>query len=709
MKLSVDQAIRKAATLAAKGQKAEAATIYRDVLQRFPANKRALDGIRELEPPVPDANALLNRGNALQQERRFEEAIAAYDLALRLKPDFMEAHNNRGNALKSLGRLEEALAAYDMVIRLAPDLAIAHFNRGFTLKDMHRLEESIASYDEAIRLKPDLAEAHLNRGNVLRSLKSLEAAIASYDRALRIRPDYADVHSNRGFALQELGLLDEAVAAYDRAIRLSPGSVGAYNNRGSALQEMQRPVEAIESYAMALRLKPDFGGALVQMLHQKALICDWDISAEAIDFRSLDAAGVAIPPTHMLALRDDPALHLDLARAWANSQATLSAPAVLKAAPQSGKLRIGYFSADYYDHATMFLMARLFELHDKDQFEIHAFSYGPDRQDGMRRRLVEAVDHFHDVRTMSDPDVAQLARRSGIDVAVDLKGYTLGTRSSIFAYRAAPVQISYLGYPGSMGADFIDYIIADGVLVPPESRQFYSEKVIYLPHSYQVNDDQRLVPTGVCERSAFGLPAEGFVFCCFNNNYKIHAPEFDIWMRLLRQVEGSVLWLFEANEWAKANLRKEAAVRGVDPDRLVFAPKVSQGEHLARHACADLFLDTFNYNAHTTTSDALWSGLPIVTRAGKSFAARVAASLLGAIGLPELVTETEADYQGLALGLATDPARLLAIKAKLAANRLTAPLFDSRRFARDIEAAYVLAYRRAQNGLLPDHIQVPAS
>jgi len=271
------------------------------------------------------------------------------------------------------------------------------------------------------------------------------------------------------------------------------------------------------------------------------------------------------------------------------------------------------------------------------------------------------------------------------------------------------VQISYLGYPGSMGADFIDYIIADGVLVPPESRQFYSEKVIYLPHSYQVNDDQRLVPTGVCERSAFGLPAEGFVFCCFNNNYKIHAPEFDIWMRLLRQVEGSVLWLFEANEWAKANLRKEAAVRGVDPDRLVFAPKVSQGEHLARHACADLFLDTFNYNAHTTTSDALWSGLPIVTRAGKSFAARVAASLLGAIGLPELVTETEADYQGLALGLATDPARLLAIKAKLAANRLTAPLFDSRRFARDIEAAYVLAYRRAQNGLLPDHIQVPAS
>jgi predicted O-linked N-acetylglucosamine transferase (SPINDLY family) len=673
MKLNVDQAIRRASTLAAKGRKADAEKLYREVLERFPANRRALDGLRALgQGQTGAATDHFHRGNALMQARQLQGAVASYDRALALKPDFFEAHNNRGNALKDLGLQHEALASYDAVIRLQPGIAVAHFNRG----------------------------------NVLRTLRRLEEAVASYAAALRLNPQFADACNNRGFALQELGRLEEAVASYDQALKLKPDFAAAFSNRGSALQELRRPIEAIASYATALRLKPDFGAALVQMLHQKAMICDWTPPPRRIELGRLDIAAAPIPPTQVLAIADDPPLQLEVAKAWARTLSPAGGPAALRPSAPGEKLRIGYFSADFYDHATMFLMARLFEVHDRGRFEVHAFSYGPDRQDTMQRRLTAAVDRFHDVRNLGDPEVAELARRQAIDVAVDLKGYTLGTRPGIFANRAAPVQINYLGYPGSMGADFIDYIVADPVVVPPDRRQSYSEKVITLPGSYQVNDDRRAIASRTFTRAELGLPERGFVFCCFNNNYKISPAEFAIWMRLLGKVEGSVLWLFEGDALVKANLAREAETRGVDPGRLVFAAKMPNAEHLARQACADLFLDTFNYNAHTTASDALWAGLPVVTKAGNSFAARVAASLLMAVGLPELVTSSPEAYERLALELATDPDRLAAIKAKLAANRLTTPLFDSERFARHIERAYELAFQRCVEGLPPDHIEV---
>jgi predicted O-linked N-acetylglucosamine transferase (SPINDLY family) len=350
-------------------------------------------------------------------------------------------------------------------------------------------------------------------------------------------------------------------------------------------------------------------------------------------------------------------------------------------------VRLGYFSADFHDHATMHLMAGLLREHDRARFEIHAYSYGRTPGGAQREALLGRVDHFADVADLSDRAVVELARGHGLDLAIDLKGYTRNGRSQLFAHRLAPVQVSYLGYPGTSGADFFDYLIADAVVVPDAELAHYSERVVRLPHSYQPNDDRRAIAPAQTTRARFGLPETGFVFCCFNQNYKIGPREWAIWMRLLQRVDGSVLWLLRSNKWAEANLRRAAKQAGVAPTRLVFAGRLHHAEHLERHRHADLFIDTFNVNAHTTASDALWAGLPVVTRPGRQFAARVAASLLTAIDLPELIAESDEAYETLILDLATDPARLAAIRAKLAANRLTAPLFDTVRYTRDFESA----------------------
>jgi protein O-GlcNAc transferase len=372
------------------------------------------------------------------------------------------------------------------------------------------------------------------------------------------------------------------------------------------------------------------------------------------------------------------------------------------------RIRIGYYSADYQDHATAYLMAELFERHDRGRFELVGISYGPDNRDEMRIRLSAAFDHFVDVRTKADSEVAALSRDLGIDIAVDLKGFTEEARTGIFSRRAAPIQVNYLGYPGTMGAPYIDYIVADPILIPPENRQHYAEKIVYLPNSYQVNDRKRRISDRQFTRAELGLPPAGFVFCCFNNNFKIAPSTFDGWMRILKQVEGSILWLLEDNETAADNLRREAEARGVEPGRLVFARRMPLPEHLARHRSADLFIDTLPYNAHTTASDALWAGLPVLTCVGESFAARVAASLLNAVGLPELVTATQEQYEAMAVALAGNAARLAELKEKLSRNRLTTPLFDTGRFTQHLEDAYTQMHQRYQAGLSPDHIYVDA-
>ena len=679
-------------------------------LKQLDAAVSSYDKAIEIKPDYTEA--YYNRGNALQELKQLDAAVSSYDKAIELKPDYAEAYSNRGNALNDLKQLEAALASYDKAIEIKPVYAEAYSNRGNALKDLKQLEAALASYDKAIEIKPDYAEAYYNRGVALQDLKQLEAALASYDKAIEIKPDYAEAYYNRGAALQDLKQLEAALASYDKAIEIKPDYAEAYSNRGNALKELKQLDVAVTSYDKAIEIKPDFDYLFGIRLHLKMQMCDWqDFELNISELsRKVQKGEKASPSFPILALP----LSLSEQRLAAEIYVADKYPYDSSLGPlhkfaRQHKIRIGYYSADFHNHATAYLMAELFERHDKDTFELIAFSYGPDTKDEMQVRVSQAFDQFFNVTGMSDKAIAQLSRQLGIDIAIDLKGLTQDTRLGIFSYRAAPVQVSYLGYPGTLGADYIDYLIADKTLIPQESQKLYTEKIIYLPGSYQVNDRQRVISQKQLTRQELGLPRDSFVFCCFNNNYKITKDVFDSWVRILKAVDPSVLWLLEDNPTAAANLRKEAAQRGLDPARLVFAKRMSLPEHLARHTAADLFLDTLPCNAHTTASDALWAGLPILTCMGESFAGRVAASLLNAIGLNELVTQTQADYEELAIELATSPTKLRAIKNKLERNRLTMPLFDTSLFTKHIESAYTKMYERYQEDLAPDHSYIEAT
>jgi len=480
-------------------------------------------------------------------------------------------------------------------------------------KGLRRQTEALTDFETAIALNPGFAEAYSNKGNVLQELKHFDLAVESYDKALALRPDYADAHYNRGNALQELKQTPAARDAYIEALRLEP----AYEYLPGAL------------------------------LHTRMHLADWTATADGIDqLEAAILAGGRVAPFPVLALTDSPAVQRAAAETWIRDKVPRRhGLGAFAGRPRSSRLRIGYFSADFHNHAMAYLMAELYEAHDRSRFELTGFSLGPDRNDEMRQRISGTFDRFVDVRTQSDREIAQLARSLEIDIAVDLNGFTQGARLGAFAEGCAPIQVNFLGYPGTIGAPYIDYIIADRNSIPEASQPHYAEKIVYLPHSYQVNDSRRAISDRVFSRAELGLPKEGFVFCCFNNGYKILPRIFDIWMRLLGQIPGSVLWLLADTPIAVENLRREAEARGVAGDRLVFAGRMPLADHLARHRAADLFIDTLPYNAHTTASDALWAGLPVLTCQGESFAGRVASSLLNAVDLPELVTTNLDDYE----------------------------------------------------------------
>jgi len=679
------------------------------------------------------AEVHVNRGAALQDLSRFEEALAAYQKAIALKSGYPPAHANRGLAFHALGRYDEALAAHDRAIALHAGYADAHANRASTLYELKRYEEALASYDRALAINSGDVEAQFNRANTLRALERLDAALPAYDRVLAQRPDHVGALANRGAALHERRRFGEALASFDRLVALRPEDADAHYNRANALHSLGRYDEARAAFDRALALRPDmvdalynrantlfvmksYGSALdgfERVLQRKAdhpfaleraascvlHLCDWDKRPhyERALAANIRAESAIISPFTLLGYSDDPALQLQCARHFA---ATIGgfAPAPRAAPRQPGKWRIAYLSADFQEHPVAYLIAELFELHDRQEFEIFGFSFGRDDGGAMRKRLVKAFDRFEDASGLNDAEVAARLSALDVDIAVDLMGFTSESRSGALARRPAPIQISYLGYAGAMGAAFIDYILADPVVAPPGSDAFFSEKVVRLPDCYLPNDRQRAIAEETPTREQAGLPPVGFVFACFNNSWKITPPFFDIWMRLLQAVDGSILWLAPTDTAAQANLRNAAITRGVDPARLIFAERKGQAEHLARHRLADLFLDTLPYNAHTTASDALWVGLPLITCPGRAFASRVAASLLTAMGLPELIARDASEYEAMALKFAREPALLAAARERLAANRLTTPLFDSRRRTRGIEAAYRTMIERYERG-----------
>jgi predicted O-linked N-acetylglucosamine transferase (SPINDLY family) len=675
-------------------------------LGRYEAAVAAYDKAATLAPD--NAEFHTNRGNTLYELKRYEAAIASYDAAVALNPNFAGGYYNRAMALYDLTRFEAAVASFDKAIALNPDHARAYNHRGNALYDLRRFEAALASYAKAISLQPEYADAHNSRGNALFELEQYAAALASFDRAIALQPGYADAHNNRGNALFELGQVDAALASYETAVALQPQYVGVHFNRGQMFDELHRHAEAVASYDRTLALKPDFRYAFGLRLLARMQVCDWrGNGADLAELAArLERGEPAANPFAVLALSGSAPLQKTVAQAWVrdNAPPNDSLPAISRRAG-GGKIRIGYFSADFRDHPVSWLTAELYELHGRSRFEVVGFSLGPDTQDTMRQRLQKAFDQFIDVRKMSAIEIAALARQMQIDIAVDLTGLTKRCRPKIFALRAAPIQVSYIGYLGTMGAAYMDYLIADTVLVPPGLRPNYTEKLAYLP-SYQANDSKRQAADKVFARHELGLPPDGFVFCCFNANYKITPSTFDGWMRILARAPGAVLFLYAESETAAANLRIEALNRGVDSARLIFSARLPLPEYLARYRTADLFLDTLPYNAGTTASDALWMGLPVLTCMGETFAGRMAASLLQAIHLPELITTSVAEYEELAVALATDPQRMAQLKDKLARHRLTTPLFDAQLHTRSLEAAYTQMHSRYLAGLPPDDIHL---
>lgn len=659
----------------------------------------------------PALQARYREAVALHQSGQPARASALYAEVLAVRPRHFDSLHLRGVAALQLGDTERGIQWLQAAIKIDGGVAPAHFNLGNALLAAGQLEPALACFDRAVALKPDYAQAWSNRGNALLDLRRVAEALDSYDRALGCKSDYADAWYNRGNALLDLGRPADALASFDRALALEARHSQAWCNRGKALADLQALVPAAESYQRALELRPGYPFLFGTWLHTRMKVCDWSgLAADTARLQQGIAAGEAIsPPFPVLALLDSPMLQRQAAACYAQARyPRVSALGAFPAAAAGEPIKVAYYSADFREHATTHLLLETLESHSEARIQCYGFGFGPVAEDAASARLAAAFHRFIDVNTMTDQQVAALSRELGIDIAVDLKGYTRDSRPGLFAAGCAPVQVSYLGYPGTMATDYHDYLIADEIVVPPAQRGHYSEQLVYLPGCYQANDSRRPLAVEPVSRAALGLPERAFVFCCFNNSYKILPETFACWMRLLQSVEGSVLWLLEDSKEASMRLREAALGHGVEPQRLVFAPRVAAAEHLARHRAADLFLDTWPCNAHTTASDALWAGLPLLTVMEESFAGRVAASLLHALGLPELIVTTEHAYEQRARSLATDPAALASLRERLAEQRLSSPLFDGRAMARNLETAYAAMHQRRCAGLPPAALAIAA-
>jgi len=697
----------------------------------------AVNAYRQLLKLQPDdAEIQNNLGVILQQQGLLEASVDSFRKAISISKRFVQARYNLGNSYYQMGKLREAESTFQEVIYLDPSNVESYLNLGIIYLESGSLDEAESRLDKANLLDGDRSDVAYNLGLVKWSKGELKEAANWYERAIDLEPSNVNAlqnlgalmlgervysraetcfqeairhdptnaigHINLAILLRSLERFKEAEERCLKAIELNSEHADAFNELGQIYRRLNRLEEAEANLVKALELNSDLASAEAQLLNLRQLMCKFIPTEELLE--ASERLGIVtgpVSPFASLCWVDNPANQLRRSQRWTDVNYgnrysfPISAPVT-----RPSRLKIGYFSADFHDFAGMYLMIGLLENHDRSKYEIYAFSYGPDKDDAMRRRIVSAVDHFVEIRDMPTDDTVQLARDIGIDIAIHRNGHTKLSRTELFQRRLAPIQISYLGFPGTLGARFIDYLVADPIVIPDQYRDCYSENVIYLPHTYQPNDNKRIISESLGTRADHGLLDGSIVLCCFNNSYKIGQKEFDIWMRILGRHPDSVLWLLRPTQGAMRNLRERAESWSIDPARIVFADKVPNPDHLARHRHADLMLDTFYYNAHTTASDALWAGLPIVTKAGKQFSARVAASLLTALGLPELVVESERAYEALIDRLLSDRLMLKEIKMRLQKNRGLQPLFDTERYTRNFEnglkQSYELYYKGQQ-------------
>lgn len=661
-----------------------------------------------LKADFPEAHS--NRGNALRGLDRPEDALASYQRALSLAPGFYDAIVGSVNALLSLGRYDEALAGSAAALRIAPQGPDALCLRGMVLLKCRRPQEALAFFDQALSISNEFPEGHNNRGTALRDLRRNEEALAAFDSALRQRPEFAEAYCNIANVGLDMGRIEEALAYSERALRIQPGFLDALNIRGTALRVLGRYADAASSYEKILATAPQYGQALSYLLVSRASLADWSQRDEqaARVIERVESGRSASAPHPFLWICGSAATQFQCASLYAAEQIAAASPLWRGEVYGHRRLRVAYLSADFSDHPVAHLIAGVLERHDRSRIEVIGVSLHQDAEGGvMQLRMRNAFEQFYDAGNSSDRDVALQLREREIDIVVDLTGYTRNGRLGILAHRPAPVQVNYLGFAGTFGAGYVDYVIGDAIVVPPDHERFFSEKLICMPQCFLPNDDGQPIATDIPRRRDLGLPETGFVFCAFNNTYKINPLMFDIWMDLLRKTPGSVLWLRAGEEAMQANLRREARARGVDDSRLVFAGRVpGMAVHLARYAQADLFLDTLPYGAHATARDALWAGLPVLTCAGDSFAGRVAASLLHALELRDLVAANHEEYTAKALALAHSPLVLAELRSKLAHQRAAGTAFDTDRYRRHLEAAYLTLRERQRQGELPQRLHV---
>ncbi|WP_439404595.1 tetratricopeptide repeat protein [Bradyrhizobium sp. DASA03076] len=646
------------------------------------------------------SSAILDQAIAAHRSGNLLEAERVYATVLKGSKTHSVALHMLGLLHAQRGNFSDAEPLLKKAARVDAGNPDVLFNYANVLRALDKTDDALDWLAKAIALSPNFADAHLNRGAILLARKELHGAIAEFDRAIAIAPSSA-AFANRGSAFQQLGQLDDAHDSYQRAVALAPSNPQLHFVLSEVLGQMGRHDEAIGALERTVALNKAFPFALSKLVDARRKRADWrDFEREQAGLDEAVESGVAVDPFMFLHASSSPARQLACAKTFVANVAPERGAAKPRTPSPASRLRIGYMSADLRNHAIGHLMVGVIEEHDRERFEISAISYGPDDRSEVRGRLKAAFERFEDVSHLPDEGVVELIRRLDIDVLVDLGGFTAGARPRILAHRAAPIQVNYLGYPGTMGASYVDYVMADRIIVPEAEQKHYAEKVIYLPDSYQATDARRSLAS-VPARSEVGLPDDAFVYCAFNRTSKITPVLFDVWMRLLAKTAGSVLWLLDGDPIARENLKREAVARGIAAERIVFAPHAPADAHLVRHQLADLFLDTLPYNAHTGASDALWAGLPVVTCLGSAFAGRVAASILNAVGLPELVTQSLNDYESLALRIAHDSELRTVLKSKLASQRTTWPLFDTARMTRHIEKAFNEMWRRHCAGEAP--------
>ncbi|MGA2399420.1 MAG: tetratricopeptide repeat protein [Steroidobacteraceae bacterium] len=717
--------LKRAVELHTRGDPKEAAALYADILQADPDHPDALHlmGVTQTQLGRPESGlaliakslavnphqpvAISNQGNAYLALNRPAEALASYDRALRLAPDYPLAVFGRGNALAALGRLDEALASFDRALHLVPRFAAALNARGGVLVKLKRYAEALAAYDASLELSPTLAQAHLGRAGALLGSGEHAQALRSIDRALECKPDYAEAFVERGHVLSELGNTAAAMEAYERAIDCNAALAVAWFSRGLALAIQARHAEAAESLRRTLDIDPKYPYARGARLHAQLQIAEWSdhaASSRAVS-EGIERDDWADFPFSFLAVCDSPPLQLKCARQLAALQPAAT-PLFAGGGSRHDRIRIAYVSADFLEHPTSYLMAGVFERHDRRRFETIGIALREDAQSPTAERVRAAFDRWIPASSQSEETLARLIADLQVDIAVDLMGYTGEHRAGLFAHRPAPLQVSYLGFPATTGSRHIDYIIADEYLIPEERRRDYSECIAYLPECFQANDDRRIAGPDAPTREQAHLPATGFIWCSFHSTYKLNPSLFDIWARLLLAVPGSALWLLGGKPETEDNLRREARRRGVDPERLIFAQGEPYPRHLARLPLANLCLDTYPFNGGATSSDALWAGVPVVTCAGSSYASRMSGSLLSALGLSSLVASSLEEYERLALQLAQDRGRLESTRAALAQRKTVSPLFDTDRFRRHLEAAFIAMVERRRGGLPPASLRV---